>query len=171
MTFASAWCAPTSTASGSAQWRRGSGVSVSSVPKWTARYLATGSVAPGRVGDHRPWLLEPRCERVYALVARERAQWRTLRRQLDPDRLVFVDETFFKTNTVPMHVECHRLKTFGRKRRREGGDVHRAAKTRRTRLSRGEVPPRSRQSLTHSHLAKSPDGSFYLRDGTERKMR
>ena len=25
------------------------GVSVSSVPKWTARYRATGSVAPGRV--------------------------------------------------------------------------------------------------------------------------
>ena len=34
------------------------GVSVSSVPKWVARYRATGSVAPGRIGGHRPWLLE-----------------------------------------------------------------------------------------------------------------
>ena len=32
------------------------GVSVSSVPKWVARYRATGSVAPGKVGGHRPWL-------------------------------------------------------------------------------------------------------------------
>ena len=30
------------------------GVSVSLVPKWTARYQATGSVGPGRVGGHRP---------------------------------------------------------------------------------------------------------------------
>ena len=43
------------------------GVSVSSVPKWTARYRATGSVAPGRIGGHRPWLLEPHRERVHAL--------------------------------------------------------------------------------------------------------
>ena len=45
------------------------GVSVSSVPKWVARYRATGSVAPGRVGGHRPRLLEPHRERVHALVA------------------------------------------------------------------------------------------------------
>ncbi len=45
------------------------GVSVSSVPKWVARYRATGSVAPGRVGGHRPWLLEPHRKRVHALVA------------------------------------------------------------------------------------------------------
>ncbi len=45
------------------------GVSVSSVPKWVARYRATGSVAPGQVGGHRPWLLEPHRERVRALVA------------------------------------------------------------------------------------------------------
>ena len=30
------------------------GVGVSSVPKWAARYRATGSVAPGRIGGHRP---------------------------------------------------------------------------------------------------------------------
>ena len=40
------------------------GVSVSSVPKWVARYRATGSVAPGKVGD-RPWLLEPHRELVH----------------------------------------------------------------------------------------------------------
>ena len=48
------------------------GVSVSSVPKWTARYRATGSVAPDRIGGHRPWLLEPHRERVHALVAETR---------------------------------------------------------------------------------------------------
>ena len=45
------------------------GVSVSSVLKWVARYRATGSVAPGRIGGHRPWLLESHRERVNALVA------------------------------------------------------------------------------------------------------
>ena len=30
------------------------GVSVSSVPKRVVRYRATGSVAPGKVGGHRP---------------------------------------------------------------------------------------------------------------------
>ena len=44
------------------------GVSMSSVLKWTARYRATGSVAPGQVGGHGPWLLEPHRERVHALV-------------------------------------------------------------------------------------------------------
>ena len=44
------------------------GVSVSSVPKWVARYRATGSVAPGRIGGHRPWLLEPHRELVHRLV-------------------------------------------------------------------------------------------------------
>ncbi|MXX22442.1 MAG: HNH endonuclease [Rhodospirillales bacterium] len=74
-------------------------------------------------------------------------------------------------NTVPMHVECHQLKTFGRKRRREGCDVHRIPTTRRTRMSRVDGPPWSCRSLTHPHLVRSPDGSVYLRDGTEQKMR
>ena len=143
------------------------GVSVSSVPKWVARYRATGSVAPGRIGGHRSWLLEPHRERVYALVtatphltldrlqeqlasegitvcrdtiwrflrreglrfkkrqfalaqmraavARKRARWRELRRRLDPDRLVFVDETWIKTNMAPLRgwaPKGHRLKGF-----------------------------------------------------------
>ena len=45
------------------------GVSVSSVPKWATHYRATGSVAPGQIGGHRPWLLEPHRERVHVLVA------------------------------------------------------------------------------------------------------
>jgi len=35
------------------------GVAVSSVVKWSQRYRATGSVAPGRMGGHRKRLLEP----------------------------------------------------------------------------------------------------------------
>ena len=45
------------------------GVSVSSVPKWVARYRSTGSVAPGKIGGYRPWLLEPHRELVHRLVA------------------------------------------------------------------------------------------------------
>ena len=33
------------------------GVEVSCVPRWEARYRKTGSVAPGKVGGHLPWLL------------------------------------------------------------------------------------------------------------------
>ena len=50
-------------------WPATIGVSVSSVPKLVARYRATGSVAPGRIGGHRPWLLEPHRELVHSLVA------------------------------------------------------------------------------------------------------
>jgi len=35
------------------------GVAVSSVVKWSQRYRATGSVAPGKMGGHRKRLLEP----------------------------------------------------------------------------------------------------------------
>lgn len=35
------------------------GVAVSSVVKWSQRYRATGSVAPGQMGGHRKPLLEP----------------------------------------------------------------------------------------------------------------
>lgn len=35
------------------------GVAVSSVVKWSQRYRSTGSVAPGKVGGHRKWVLEP----------------------------------------------------------------------------------------------------------------
>lgn len=35
------------------------GVAVSSAVKWSQRYRATGSVAPGKMGGHRKWVLEP----------------------------------------------------------------------------------------------------------------
>lgn len=35
------------------------GVAISSVVKWSQRYRATGSVAPGKMGGHRRWVLEP----------------------------------------------------------------------------------------------------------------
>jgi putative transposase len=35
------------------------GVAISSVVKWSQRYRATGSVAPGKMGGHRKRVLEP----------------------------------------------------------------------------------------------------------------
>ena len=35
------------------------GVSVSAAVKWSQRYRATGSVAPGKMGGHRKRILEP----------------------------------------------------------------------------------------------------------------
>jgi transposase len=35
------------------------GVAVSSVVKWSQRYRATGSVAPGKMGGHRRPVLDP----------------------------------------------------------------------------------------------------------------
>jgi transposase len=35
------------------------GIAVSSVVKWSQRYRATGSVAPGQMGGHRKPVLEP----------------------------------------------------------------------------------------------------------------
>ena len=35
------------------------GVSVASVVRWSQRYRETGSVAPGKMGGHRRWVLEP----------------------------------------------------------------------------------------------------------------
>ena len=44
------------------------GVGVSRVPRWVARYRKTGSVAPGKIGGHRPWLLAAHRELVLDLV-------------------------------------------------------------------------------------------------------
>lgn len=35
------------------------GIAVSTVVKWSQRYRATGSVAPGKIGGHRKPLLDP----------------------------------------------------------------------------------------------------------------
>ena len=54
-------------------------------------------------------------EQMRAAVARKRARWRALRRRLDPGRLVFVDETWTKTNMAPLRgwaPRGHRLKGY-----------------------------------------------------------
>ena len=47
------------------------GVSVASVVKWTQRYRATGSVAPGKMGGYRPFLLEDERDFLLGRVAEE----------------------------------------------------------------------------------------------------
>lgn len=47
-------------------------------------------------------------------IARRRQRWRTWQRGLDPDRLVFVDETWIKTNMAP-------IRGWGQKGKRLGG--------------------------------------------------
>ena len=74
-------------------------------------------------------------------------------------------------NTVPMHPERHRIKIPGRRRGQDGGDSRRLAKMQRLRMSRSDGPPRPPRSLSRPLLVRSPDGSVYVRDGTERKMR
>ena len=53
------------------------GVAVSTVVKWSQRYRAIGSVAPGRMGGHRPVVLEP--HREYILDEIRRTPHLTLR--------------------------------------------------------------------------------------------
>ena len=54
---------------------------------------------------------------------------------------------------------------------RVGGDANRIAKIRCIRMSRGVGSPKLRRLLTHPRLVRSPDGSIYFRDGSERKIR
>ncbi len=130
------------------------GVAVSSVVKWSQRYRATGSVAPGKMGGHRKpllaahrayiverikqtphltlhglkdelaargvrvshnavWLFLRReglrfkktllaVEQARSDIARRRRRWRSWQAYLDPRRLVFIDETWIKTNMAPL---------------------------------------------------------------------
>ena len=52
------------------------GVAVSSVVKWSQRYRATDSVAPGKVGGHRKRVLEP--HRAFIIERIERTSHLTL---------------------------------------------------------------------------------------------
>ncbi len=52
------------------------GVAVSSVVKWSQRYRATGSVAPGKIGGHRKPVLDP--HRAFIMKALERTPHLTL---------------------------------------------------------------------------------------------
>ena len=47
------------------------GVAVSTVVKWSQRQRRTGSVAPGKMGGHRPRVLAPHREFIVERVARE----------------------------------------------------------------------------------------------------
>jgi transposase len=138
-------------------------VGVSSVVKWSQRFRATGSAAPGKMGGHRPrvligehraWLLQriasgpdmtlrglvaELAERGVKVsyrtvwnfvhrekisykksvfpaeqnrpgVARHRARWKRYQGKIDPKRLVFIDETWVKTNMAPLRGWCARGK-------------------------------------------------------------
>ena len=128
-------------------------ISAATVVRWSQRYRASGSAAPGKVGGHKPrllvgelrdWLLD-RTESDFTLrglvaelaergvkvdyvqvwrfahaeglsfkksvlpaeqlrpkVARRREQWKKYQGRPDPTRLVFVDETWAKTNMAPL---------------------------------------------------------------------
>src|ERR1043166_7055298 len=94
-------------------------VSVASVVKWSQRFRATGSAAAHKVGGRRPyalageraWLLARLGEKPditlralgAELAARRRAQWKKYQGRLDPARLVFIDETWAKTNMTRSH--------------------------------------------------------------------
>ena len=132
------------------------GVAVSTANAWVNRFRQTGSLAPGRIGGHKPatlsgahrdWLLA-RCtggdftlrglvselaaerglkvdyvsvwrfvhaerlthkkktvqasERDRPDIARRRARWQRYQGRIDPKRLVFIDETWTKTNMAPL---------------------------------------------------------------------
>jgi transposase len=130
------------------------GVSISTAINWVRLLRETGSVAPGKMGGHRPklisgrhrtWLLQRIKEGDFTLrvlvaelaerglkvdyrtvwnfvhaeklsfkksvvagerdrpdVVRRRAQWRKYQDKIEPERLVFVDETWTKTNMAPL---------------------------------------------------------------------
>ena len=46
------------------------GVAVSTVVKWRQRYRETGSVAPGKMGGHRRWVLAPHRDFIVAAIER-----------------------------------------------------------------------------------------------------
>ncbi|RWM64716.1 MAG: IS630 family transposase [Mesorhizobium sp.] len=130
-------------------------VAVSSVIKWAARKRRLGSVAPGKMGGHRPYRISGGhrafvlseverdshvtlhqltaalavrglhvhpasvgrflhregksfkktilpAEQLRPKLARRRAQWIRYQTRIDPTRLVFLDETWVKTNMAPL---------------------------------------------------------------------
>ena len=130
------------------------GVGISTVINWVRRLRETGSVAPGKMGGHKPkaisgehraWLLQriedgdftlrglvaelaerglkvdyrsvwnfvhaeklsfkksvAASERDRPDIARRRAQWTKYQGRIQPERLVFIDETWTKTNMAPL---------------------------------------------------------------------
>lgn len=131
------------------------GVAASSAIKWVARFRATGSAAPAKMGgykkktlsgEHASWLIARCRQRDFTIsqlvdeliqerglkvdrhsvweflhaeglsfkktlfakeqdrpdIARRREQWRKYQGRIDPGRLVFIDETWAKTNMAPL---------------------------------------------------------------------
>ena len=76
-------------------------------------------------------------------------------------------------NAYPIHRECHRLKTFGRKQDlRVYGDLARIAKAKRLRARRlGIERPKRGRMLMSPKLVRRVDGTVAERDGRERRMR
>jgi transposase len=104
------------------------GVAISTAIGWMRRVEETGSVAAGQMGGHRPkavsgdhavWLsqrikdgdftirglvaeLAERGQRDRPDVARRRAQWTKYQGRVEAERLVFIDETWTRTDMAPL---------------------------------------------------------------------
>jgi transposase len=124
------------------------GIGASTAIGWVRRLRESGSIAPGKMGGHRPkaisgehrdWLLLRIKDRLVAElagrglkvdyrsvwefvhaeklsfkksvvagernrpdVARRRAQWSKYQDRIDPERLVFIDETWTRTDMAPL---------------------------------------------------------------------
>ena len=130
------------------------GVGISTAIGWVRRLRETGSIAPGKMGGHKPkaisgehrvWLLQRIKDRDFTLrglvaelaerglkvdyrsvwefvhaerlsfkksvaagerdrsdVARRRAQWTKYQDRVEPERLVFIDETWTRTDMAPL---------------------------------------------------------------------
>src|ERR1700722_1925205 len=96
-------------------------VSVASVVKWSQRQRVVGSPAALKMGGHRPYLVARERDWVLARIAEKpdltlRALLRELadrglvasQAKIDPRRLVFIDETWAKTNMTRTHGRCAR---------------------------------------------------------------
>lgn len=70
-------------------------------------------------------------------------------------------------NLQPVHLACHRAKTYGGRLTR--GDVREIAKAKR--IARRNQGVQSSRSLTHRALVRSIDGTVSVRDGSEARMR
>src|ERR1700730_18064687 len=109
-------------------------VGASCVIKLMQRVDATGDFQPGKFGGHKRYALAEHEDKVRALVAEKpdltitelwqkitaaeqerpdvkdaRAAWREMQKSLDPQRLVFIDETWASTN-MPRYGRCERGK-------------------------------------------------------------
>ncbi len=84
------------------------GVGVNTAILWVRRFRQTGSVARDRwAGTSRRRLrasIVPGCwnGRDRPDVARRRVQWAKYQNKIEPERLVFIDETWTKTNMAPL---------------------------------------------------------------------